>query len=127
MIVPGITDGAVGYQIWQFSQDHHIKIDILKDEQLMSDLVWNAKKSGALIIGGGISKHHTIWWNQFKDGLDYVVYITTAVEWDGSLSGARPREAISWGKVKERAKMVTVQEDATIALPIIFAALLERL
>jgi deoxyhypusine synthase len=127
MIVPGITDGAVGYQTWQFSQDHDIKIDILKDEQLMSDLVWNAKKSGALIIGGGISKHHTIWWNQFKNGLDYVVYITTAVEWDGSLSGARPREAISWGKVKERAKMVTVQEDATIALPIIFAALLERL
>jgi deoxyhypusine synthase len=127
MVVPGITDGAVGYQIWQFSQDHDIKIDILKDEQLMSDLVWNAKKSGALIIGGGISKHHTIWWNQFKNGLDYVVYITTAVEWDGSLSGARPREAISWGKVKERAKMVTVQEDATIALPIIFASLLERL
>jgi deoxyhypusine synthase len=127
MIVPGITDGAVGYQIWQFSQDHDIKINILKDEQLMSDLVWNAKKSGALIIGGGISKHHTIWWNQFKNGLDYVVYITTAVEWDGSLSGARPREAISWGKVKEKAKMVTVQEDATIALPIIFASLLERL
>jgi len=127
MIVPGITDGAVGYQIWQFSQDHNFKIDILKDEKLISDLVWNAKKSGALIIGGGISKHHTIWWNQFKNGLDYAVYITTAVEWDGSLSGARPREAVSWGKINERAKFVMIEEDATIALPIIYASLLERL
>ena len=127
MIIPGITDGAVGYQIWQFSQDHDFKINILKDETLLSDLVWNSKKSGALIIGGGISKHHCIWWNQFKDGLNYAVYITTAVEWDGSLSGARSREAISWGKINEKAKHVTIEEDATIALPIIFSALLERL
>ena len=127
MITPGITDGAVGYQIWQFSQDHDFKIDVLKDEQLLSDFIWNAKRSGALIIGGGISKHHTIWWNQFRDGLDYAIYITTAVEWDGSLSGARPREAISWGKINERAKFVMIEEDATIALPIIFASLLERL
>lgn len=127
MIIPGITDGAVGYQIWQFSQDRDLKIDILKDEKLLSDLVWNAKRSGALVVGGGISKHHVIWWNQFKKGLDYVVYVTTAVEWDGSLSGARTREGVSWGKVKETAKRVTVEADATIVLPIILAALLERL
>ncbi|MEM5791162.1 MAG: deoxyhypusine synthase, partial [Candidatus Aenigmatarchaeota archaeon] len=94
VFVPGITDGAVGYQIWLFSQDKNFKIDILKDEKFLSDLIWNAKKLGALIIGGGISKHHTIWHAQFKNGLDYAVYITTATEWDGSLSGARTREAI---------------------------------
>ncbi|MDI6806328.1 MAG: deoxyhypusine synthase [Candidatus Aenigmarchaeota archaeon] len=127
VIVPGITDGAVGYQIWQFSQDHQFKIDVLKDEQLMSDLVWNAKKTGALIVGGGISKHHTIWHSQFKGGLDYAVYITTAKEYDGSLSGARTHEAISWGKIKEEAKHITVDGDATVYLPIIYATLLERL
>jgi len=128
VIVPGISDGAVGYQIWQFWQDHKdFRINEMKDEQLLSDLVWNAKKSGALVIGGGISKHHVIWWNQFKHGLDYAVYITTAVEWDGSLSGAKTREAISWGKIKETAKHVTVEEDATVALPIIFASLSKRL
>jgi deoxyhypusine synthase len=127
VIIPGITDGAVGYQIWQFSQDHDFKIDVLKDEKLLSDLTWKAKKTGALIIGGGISKHHLIWWNQFCDGLKYAVYISTAVEWDGSLSGARPREAISWGKINEKAKYVTIEEDATVALPIIFSSLLERL
>lgn len=123
MIIPGITDGAVGYQLWQYSQNHDFKINVLKDEQLLSDLVWNAKKSGALIIGGGISKHHVIWWNLFKDGLDYAIQITTAVEYDGSLSGARTKEAVSWGKIKEKAKHVTIEMDATVALPIIFASL----
>jgi len=128
VIVPGITDGAVGYQLWMFSQDHKdLKVNVLKDEQLLNDMIWQAKKSGALIIGGGISKHHVLWWNLFKKGLDYAVYITTASEYDGSLSGARPREAISWGKIREKAKTVTIEADATIALPIIYAALLERL
>jgi len=125
--VPGITDGAVGYQIWLFSQDHKLKVDVLKDEQEINDLIFNAKKTGALVIGGGISKHHVIWWNQFKGGLDYAVYVTTAVEWDGSLSGARVREAISWGKVKETAKHVTIEGDATVILPIMIAALISKL
>ncbi len=125
IIVPGITDGAVGYQIWEFSQDHDFKINVLKDEQLLSDLIWNAERSGALILGGGISKHHVIWWNQFKKGLDYAVYITTATEWDGSLSGARPREAVSWGKIKKKARFTFVICDVTIALPILYKGLLE--
>lgn len=123
VIVPGITDGAVGYQVWMFSQDHKFKIDVLKDEKLISDKVWNAKKSGALMVGGGISKHHVIWWSQFRGGLDYAVYVTTAVEYDGSLSGARTREAISWGKIKEKAKHITVEGDATVLLPLIYSAL----
>ncbi len=123
VIVPGITDGSVGYNIWELAQDKDFKFDLLKDETLLSDLVWNSKKRAALILGGGISKHHVIWWNQFKDGLDYAVYITTAQEYDGSLSGAQPREAISWGKLNEKAKYVTVYGDATIILPIIYSAL----
>jgi len=122
--VPGITDGAVGYQLWLFSQDHNFRIDILKDEQELNDMIFESKRTGALLIGGGISKHHVIWWNQFKNGLDYAVYITTAVEWDGSLSGARMREAVSWGKVKETARRVTIEGDATVILPLMIASLL---
>jgi deoxyhypusine synthase len=125
--VPGITDGAVGYQTWMFSQDHDFKLNLLKDEGELSDLVFTAKKTGALIVGGGISKHHTIWWNQFKDGLDYVVYVSTADEWDGSLSGARPREAVSWGKISEKAKRIMVEGDASVVLPLMTSALLDRL
>ena len=125
--VPGITDGAVGYQTWLFSQDHDFKLNLLKDSGHLSDLVFTAKETGALIIGGGISKHHTIWWNQFKDGLDYVVYVSTADEWDGSLSGARPREAVSWGKINEKAKRIMVEGDASLILPVMFSSLLTRL
>lgn len=128
VFIPGIMDGAFGSQIWMFYQEHRdFTIDLLKDEQELSDVVFDAKKTGALIVGGGISKHHTIWWNQFKEGLDYVVYITTAVEYDGSLSGAQTREAISWGKVKEKADNVTIDGDATVILPIMIGALFDRI
>jgi deoxyhypusine synthase len=126
VIVPGIVDGAVGSQIWMFQQQHKdMKIDIFKDESKLSDLVYDATKTGAFMIGGGISKHHTIWWNQFKGGLQYAVYITSAPEWDGSSSGAVLSEAISWGKVAENAKQTTIVGEATTLLPFIYAALKE--
>ncbi|MGI0140159.1 MAG: deoxyhypusine synthase [Thermoplasmata archaeon] len=125
--VPGITDGAVGSQIWLFWQDHReLSIDLLRDEQELSDLVFKARRSGAIMLGGGISKHHTIWWNQFREGLDAALYITTAVEWDGSLSGARTREAVSWGKVKATARHTTVDGDVTVLFPLMVGAALER-
>ncbi len=128
VVVPGITDGAVGSQVWLFWQDHRaLTFDLLSDEQTLSDLVYDAKRAGAVILGGGISKHHTIWWNQFRGGLDAALYVTTAVEWDGSLSGARTREAISWGKVKPMARHVTVDGDVTTLFPWMVGAALERI
>ncbi len=128
VVVPAITDGAFGYHLWSFWQEHReFVVEVLADESLLADIVFTSQKTGALVIGGGVSKHHVLWWNQFRDGLDYAVYITTAVEYDGSLSGARVREAISWGKVKEEARRVTVDGDASLLLPLIFAALLESL
>jgi deoxyhypusine synthase len=128
VIVPGITDGAVGSQLWLFWQDHKaLALDLFSDEQLLSDLVFDAQRSGAIMLGGGISKHHTIWWNQFRDGLDAALYLTTAVEWDGSLSGARTREAVSWGKVKPTARHTTVEGDVTVLFPLMVGAALERL
>ncbi|MEM5828219.1 MAG: deoxyhypusine synthase [Candidatus Aenigmatarchaeota archaeon] len=120
IVVPGIFDGAVGYQIWLFTQKHRdFVVNIALDESLISDIVWKSEKLAALIVGGGISKHHAIWHAQFKNGLDYAIYISTAIEEDGSLSGARTREAISWNKIKEKAKHVNVFSDATVALPLI--------
>ena len=128
IFVPGITDGAFGSQLWMYYQEHRdITIDLFYDEQELANIVFDSEKMGAFIIGGGISKHHVIWWAQFKDGLDYAVYLTTAVEHDGSLSGARLREAVSWGKIKEKASYVTVEGDATILLPLMSSALFERI
>lgn len=128
VFVPGITDGAVGSQCWLFYQTHRdFKIDLLKDEQQISDIVYSSKRTGAIMLGGGISKHHTLWWNQFKEGLDYAVYYTSATELDGSLSGAQVREAISWGKVSTRARQVTVFGEVTTLLPFAVTALIQRL
>lgn len=124
--VPGITDGAFGTNLVWFSQDHNFKLNILTDERELADIAFTKKKTGALMIGGGISKHHVIWWNQFKKGLDYAIYITTATQYDGSLSGARLEEAVSWGKIKENARYVTIDGDATIILPVMLAALYEK-
>ena len=128
VIVPGIVDGAVGSQIWMFTQKHSdFKLNIITDAELISGLIFKAKKSGAFMIGGGISKHHTLWWNQYRDGLDYAFYITTAQEFDGSLSGALVKEAISWGKVTQEAKQTTLHAEITTLLPFIYAAVLSKL
>ncbi|KAG2472402.1 MAG: putative deoxyhypusine synthase [Nitrosopumilales archaeon] len=128
VIVPGIMDGAVGSQIWFFSQKHSdFKLNIVADSVLLSSLIFKAEKSGAFMIGGGISKHHTLWWNQYRDGLDYALYITTAQEFDGSLSGALVKEAISWGKVTQKAKQATIHAEATTILPFLYSALLSKL
>jgi deoxyhypusine synthase len=128
IFVPGITDGSFGCQLWMYYQMHRkLRIDLFGDEQMLSEMTDEAKETGAIIIGGGISKHHVIWWNQFRGGLDYAIYLTTAQEFDGSLSGAQIREAVSWGKVKPDAKKMTVEGDATISLPIIMAAVEDRM
>ena len=124
VVIPGITDGSIGYQLWQWMQDHDMKVNVFLDETMLSNLVWEHKRSGAFIIGGGISKHHVIWWAQFKNGLDWAVYLTTAAfERDGSLSSALPKEAVSWGKIAEDAPTATIYCDATVALPLMWAAL----
>jgi deoxyhypusine synthase len=122
--VPGIIDGSFGTNLFFYAQTNRLKLDMFKDMSSILNLVLDSKKTGALIIGGGISKHHLIWWNQFKDGLDYCIYLTTAQEFDGSLSGALPKEAISWGKVKPNAKHVAVFGDVTITLPLLIGSVL---
>ena len=124
IVVPGLSDGSIGAQLFIHRQKNpDFMIDFLADEQILSDLTWTAKESHALMVGGGISKHHVIWWNQYRGGLDSAVGITTAPEHDGSLSGARLREAISWGKVRPEAPQVTIEGDASVLLPILGADL----
>ncbi|MBU5575228.1 MAG: deoxyhypusine synthase [Candidatus Aenigmatarchaeota archaeon] len=127
IFVPGITDGAFGTNLVWFSQENDFKLDLLEDEKELAKISFTKKKTGALMIGGGISKHHTIWWNQFKGGLDFAVYITTATQYDGSLSGARLEEAISWGKISKNAKYTTIDGDATLILPFLLKAVYERI
>lgn len=126
VIVPGFYDGSFGTNTLIYSRLHNTVIDLSEDQRLLENMFFTAsnKKIAALILGGGISKHHTIWWSQFAGGLDYAVYVTTAVEYDGSLSGAHPREAISWRKLKRNAKHTVIYGDVTLILPILASAFL---
>jgi len=45
----------------------------------------------------------------------------------GSLSGARPREAVSWGKINEKAKRIMIEGDAMMVMPVMTSALIDRL
>lgn len=126
IIVPGIYDGSVGAQLFMHRQgSDDFNIDLLADQQRLSDLVWTAEQSHALMVGGGISKHHVIWWNQYRGGLDSAVQVTTAPEYDGSLSGARLKEAVSWGKVRAEAPQVVVEGDASVLLPLLGSSLFD--
>ena len=80
-----------------------------------------AKKSGMVILGGSTPKHHTCNANLMRNGADFAVFINTGSEFDGSDSGARPDEAVSWGKIKASATAVKVYADATLVFPLLVA------
>ena len=115
---PGITDGALGLQLYFFKQENkEFGIDVTADMNKAAEMIITAEKTAGIILGGGIAKHHLIGLNILRDGLDMAIYVTTAGEGDGSLSGARPKEAKSWSKIKEEGNVVCVEGDATILFP----------
>ena len=123
VFAPGLVDGSLGLQMYFFKQDHaDFVLDETGDMRKLATLVLSAKRTGAVVLGGGIAKHHTIGANILRGGLDYSVYFTTASPFDGSLSGAQTQEAKSWGKLKEKGRAVTVVGDATINFPLAVAA-----
>lgn len=120
---PGLMDGSIGDLVVFFKHSHpDFVLDISQDMVDLTSIAMNAKKVGAILLGGGIAKHYTLNANIFRDGLDYAVYINTAQEFDGSDSGARPDEAVSWAKIKPKAPAVKVHGDATILFPLLVAA-----
>ena len=127
IISPGLVDSIAGFHMWMFGQDKKLRIDPLLDTHKLVDIVYEAKKVGIIILGGGWPKHFTLFANTFREGVDRAIQITMDRPEPGGLSGATLKEAISWGKVKPEGKEVTVICDATIAFPLIIASALEGL
>jgi deoxyhypusine synthase len=124
---PGILDSMLGLHLALFKQLHPFNLDGLKDMKILQGHVIEAKQIGAIILGGGLPKHFTLGANILRGGLERAVQITTARDEDGSLSGAKLQEGISWGKVKPKAAFETVIGDATLLFPLIIGAALEQL
>ncbi|MEK6932834.1 MAG: deoxyhypusine synthase, partial [Nanoarchaeota archaeon] len=117
---PAITDGGIGDMIHFFMYKHpDFKLDIADDIHKLNEFTIVQKKTGTIILGGGVVKHHINNANMMKNGSDYSVYINSSQEWDGSDAGARPDEAVSWGKIKAGGESVKVFGDATILFPLI--------
>jgi deoxyhypusine synthase len=125
VICPGLPDSIVGFQLWIYGQDRDLVLNSLGDTSALVDKVYEARKSGIIILGGGWPKHFALFANTFRGGADAAVQITTDRPEPGGLSGASLEEAISWGKVRAEEKTATVICDATIAFPLIVAAALE--
>jgi len=127
IISPGLVDSIAGFHMWMFGQDKKLRIDPLLDTHKLVDIVYEAKKAGIIILGGGWPKHFALFANTFREGVDRAIQITMDRPEPGGLSGATLKEAISWGKVKPKGKEVTVICDVTIAFPLIIASALEGL
>jgi len=127
IISPGLVDSIAGFHMWMFGQDKKLRIDPLLDTHKLVDIVYEAKKAGIIILGGGWPKHFALFANTFREGVDRAIQITMDRPEPGGLSGATLKEAISWGKVKPEGKEVTVICDVTIAFPLIIASALESL
>lgn len=125
---PALTDAEVGNFLYYYRQGHdsEVGIEILEDYDRLVEEGLLADKTGLIVLGGGLPKHHAIMTNLFRGGADYAVYVSTGVEGDGSLSGAPPDEAVSWGKIKEEAtNYVEVKAEATLVVPLLVAAAFE--
>jgi deoxyhypusine synthase len=119
---PSLIDGSLGDMIHFFLYEHpDFKIDTAYDIHELNEYTITRKKTGIIILGGGIVKHHILNSNMMRNGSDYAVYINSGQEWDGADSNARPDEAVSWGKIKKNSESIKVFGDATILFPLIVA------
>jgi deoxyhypusine synthase len=125
---PAVADSMIGLQCWLFSQSGKISVDAFSDMKDLIDLCFTAKKAGALLIGGGVPKNFILQsMLMTPQGFSYAVQLTGDRPDLGGLSGATLDEARSWGKITGDAAAVTVYGDATITLPMLVAAVLERI
>lgn len=124
---PGIFDSMLGYHLWTYGRLKGLKIDFSMDMEKMAEIIFESKKIGVIILGGGLPKHFVLGASMLKGGVDAAIQITMDRPETGSLSGAPLEEAISWKKAKIKSKLVTVIGDFTIIFPLIVVAALSNL
>lgn len=129
LFCPGIADSGIGLMIWgRMAKGKNCNIKVFEDLKEIMDLAWTAKKAGVIYLGGGLPKNFIQQAMQLApNAAEYGVQITMDRPEPGGSSGAELREGISWGKMQPDAKFVDVICDVTIALPLLWAAVKNRL
>jgi deoxyhypusine synthase len=125
VICPGIQDSMLGMNLWAYSTLKTLKLDQLRDLTKLSEVIYEARKVGAIIVGGGLPKHHLLVASTLRGGVDAALQITMDRPEAGGLSGAPLEEAISWRKIRGGKSIATLIGDATLLFPLVVAAALE--
>jgi len=117
---PAFTDGSIGDMLYFHSyKKPGLRIDLVEDIRGINNHAFGIPCSGAIILGGGVIKHHILNANLMRNGLDYTVIINTAIEYDASDAGASPSEALSWGKISLEGIFVKIYSEASLVFPIL--------
>lgn len=149
VFVPAFTDSELGLdvaltnRVREGSGRHKLRFDPFEDLEHFASTLLRQKRLGIFTIGGGVPRN---WSQQFGPFIElrhrrtgeniplkryhYGLRICPEPVYWGGLSGSPYSEAISWGKFvppAEGGKFGEVFVDATVGLPIIVAAVLERL
>jgi deoxyhypusine synthase len=128
LFCPAISDSGIGLMIWgQLARGKDSETRAFEDLKDIIDIAWTSKKAGVIYFGGGVPKNYIQQAMQLAPKqASYGVQITMDRPEPGGSSGAELKEGISWGKMNPNGKFIDLICDATIAMPIIYAALKER-
>jgi deoxyhypusine synthase len=134
---PAMADSAYGVAAFVRHRRNGLNliVDQLKDFVQLGAIGERSGSTSVIYIGGGVPKDTiqlvTVMVDLARGGDEtfphrYAVQITTdAPQW-GGLSGCTFEEAVSWGKIDPHGDHAVCYCDATIALPLLAHALLER-
>lgn len=124
---PAFTDGFIGECLYEYGLENPgFILDAADDIFHMNNSCFGAKKTGVIILGGGIIKHHILNCNLMRNGCDYSVFINTGAEFEASDSGAKPYEALSWGKLRLTCEFTKVYSDIAVVLPVLVAGTFKK-
>jgi deoxyhypusine synthase len=129
---PAIADSSIGMGLSQARQKKAGTgyIDIIGDIVESANMIIRRPRTASVVLGGGTPKNfinqasvQAEFYSDRVGGHRYALQIVTDVPHFGGASGSSLEEAQSWGKLSTDSPKVSVQSDATIALPLLVSAL----
>jgi deoxyhypusine synthase len=129
---PAIADSSIGMGLSQARQGTQGagQIDIIGDIVESANMIIRRPRTASIVLGGGTPKNfinqasvQAEFYSREVGGHRYALQIVTDVPHFGGASGSSLEEAQSWGKLSTDSARVSVQADATVALPLLVSAL----
>jgi deoxyhypusine synthase len=149
VFVPAFTDSELGidFALHKFARQKQkrplLRFDPFEDFEKFADIMLATTRMGIFTIGGGVPRNWSQQFGVYAELLarrgykkmplkryNYGLRICPEPDFWGGLSGSTYTEAVSWGKFvppEEGGRFAEVFDDATVALPLVVGAVLERI